>query len=216
MNTNPDQEDPRRRRKPEPPANTPRRAAWVLGIGSLLLLAWTRLRRSAGFPPPESQPEPSAPIPREPTKGHEHSDGNPKWIFAVILFILVFGLSLHGILAGFLGALKRSRPPSDLWRPLKPTPGATALPRSFPVLQVSPPLELQTFRAREENELQTYGWVDRKAGVVRIPIERAMDVLLQQGLPARATNQAHQLGPSSYQLIEQRPLHRQNEIQDQK
>ena len=33
--------------------------------------------------------------------------------------------------------------------------------------------------------LNSYGWVDPKAGVVRIPIDRAMDLLLQKGLPVR-------------------------------
>jgi len=36
------------------------------------------------------------------------------------------------------------------------------------------------------NLLQGYHWVDQKAGVVQIPIERAMDLLAQRGLPARS------------------------------
>jgi len=38
----------------------------------------------------------------------------------------------------------------------------------------------------EEKALYTYGWVDEKAGTVHIPIERAMDLLVQRGLPVRA------------------------------
>jgi hypothetical protein len=34
--------------------------------------------------------------------------------------------------------------------------------------------------------LSSYGWVDREAGIVRIPIDRAMDLLAERGLPARA------------------------------
>jgi hypothetical protein len=37
----------------------------------------------------------------------------------------------------------------------------------------------------EENTLYSYGWVDQKAGTVRIPIERAMKLLAQRGLPVR-------------------------------
>ena len=37
----------------------------------------------------------------------------------------------------------------------------------------------------EEKTLYSYGWVDEKAGTVRIPIERAMDLLVQRGLPVR-------------------------------
>jgi hypothetical protein len=34
--------------------------------------------------------------------------------------------------------------------------------------------------------LSTYGWVDRQNGTARIPIERAMDIIAEQGLPVRA------------------------------
>jgi hypothetical protein len=37
----------------------------------------------------------------------------------------------------------------------------------------------------EEKALYSYGWVDEKAGTVRIPIERAMELLVQRGLPVR-------------------------------
>ena len=40
-------------------------------------------------------------------------------------------------------------------------------------------------RMAEEKTLYSYGWVDEKAGTVRIPIERAMDLLVQRGLPVR-------------------------------
>ena len=46
--------------------------------------------------------------------------------------------------------------------------------------------QLDNTRTKEEQELYSYGWVDQKAGTVRIPIERAMDLLVQRGLPVRA------------------------------
>jgi hypothetical protein len=52
-----------------------------------------------------------------------------------------------------------------------------------PRLQVNGPADLAAFRAKEEAELKSYGWIDRQAGTVRIPIDRAMDLLLQRGLP---------------------------------
>ena len=42
---------------------------------------------------------------------------------------------------------------------------------------------LKNLRATEDASLTTYGWVDRDTGVVRIPIERAMDLLAERGLP---------------------------------
>jgi hypothetical protein len=50
--------------------------------------------------------------------------------------------------------------------------------------------QLNGIRLEEEKTLYSYGWIDEKAGTVRIPIERAMDLLVQRGLPVRAQNVA--------------------------
>jgi hypothetical protein len=54
-----------------------------------------------------------------------------------------------------------------------------------PQLEITEPLDLARERAAEDKLLTTYGWVDRQHGTVRIPIERAIDMIAQQGLPAR-------------------------------
>jgi hypothetical protein len=46
--------------------------------------------------------------------------------------------------------------------------------------------QLNNIRMNEERTLYTYGWVDEKVGTVHIPIERAMDLLVQRGLPVRS------------------------------
>jgi len=58
-------------------------------------------------------------------------------------------------------------------------------PRPEPRLQETPALDLERLREREDETLSTYGWVDRQAGVVRIPIERAMEIVAREGLPKR-------------------------------
>src|SRR2546426_2246087 len=45
--------------------------------------------------------------------------------------------------------------------------------------------EIDDFREQEEQTLNSYGWVDQQAGVVRIPIDRAMQLMAQRGLPTR-------------------------------
>ena len=45
--------------------------------------------------------------------------------------------------------------------------------------------QLNGIRLAQDQTLYSYGWVDEKAGTVRIPIERAMDLLVQRGLPVR-------------------------------
>jgi hypothetical protein len=54
-----------------------------------------------------------------------------------------------------------------------------------PRLQASPALDLRELQAREHERLSTYGWVDRQAGVVHLPIERAMELVAEEGLPVR-------------------------------
>ena len=51
--------------------------------------------------------------------------------------------------------------------------------------------------------LTSSGWIDRSAGIVRLPIDRAMEVVLQKGLPVR-TNGVAGVGLSPQQLIERR------------
>ena len=54
-----------------------------------------------------------------------------------------------------------------------------------PRLQTNPRADLQELRAHEDALLNTYGWIDKQGGIVRIPIEEAMRITLQRGLPAR-------------------------------
>jgi hypothetical protein len=44
---------------------------------------------------------------------------------------------------------------------------------------------LQQLLEADNTKLNSYGWIDKSAGVIRIPIDRAMDLLAQRGLPVR-------------------------------
>jgi hypothetical protein len=68
--------------------------------------------------------------------------------------------------------------------PLSPLAEERPLPPE-PRLQVLPEIDLQTFRANEDSLVNSYGWVSKEAGVVRIPVDRAMELMLQRGFPAR-------------------------------
>jgi cytochrome c oxidase cbb3-type subunit III len=56
---------------------------------------------------------------------------------------------------------------------------------------------LKEMRATEDAVLHSYGWVDQAAGIVRIPIERAMELLAERGLPARAQPPARPGSPNT-------------------
>jgi len=54
-----------------------------------------------------------------------------------------------------------------------------------PRIQAAPEWDLIELRKEEDKELNSYGWVDKNAGIVRIPIDKAIDLLVEKGLPAR-------------------------------
>ncbi len=82
---------------------------------------------------------------------------------------------------GFLnGKLNARRPAQE--------PAAASLVRvppdyQGPLLQVKPEEDLSGMRVDNATDLQTYAWINRSAGVVRLPVARAMDLLAARGLP---------------------------------
>jgi hypothetical protein len=70
------------------------------------------------------------------------------------------------------------------------TPGYPQAAFPNPKLEEDERGQLNGIRLEEEKTLYSYGWVDEKAGTVRIPIDRAMDLLVQRGLPVRTQNMA--------------------------
>lgn len=67
---------------------------------------------------------------------------------------------------------------------LRQVGGDPAVTFPMPRLQPDPTADLNKFRVREDEILNTYGWVDQGAGRVRIPIEQAMELVSKTGLPA--------------------------------
>lgn len=57
----------------------------------------------------------------------------------------------------------------------------------YPRLQAKPEEELKALHAEEAKVLENYGWIDKGQGVARIPIEKAIEIVGQRGLPAPAT-----------------------------
>ena len=114
------------------------------------------------------------------------------WFVVILTVTTVFCMALVWGLFEFMSSRADSRDPA---RPA--VAGAAVTPeiadgrivgstsRPGPEMLVVEPTVLEAFRAREQAELTTYGWVDQNAGTVRIPIERAKDLMLQRGFPTR-------------------------------
>jgi hypothetical protein len=115
--------------------------------------------------------------------GHETSDINSR---GAAWFGLALALSVV-VIALIIWKMERALDPTGPSAPYSPNISPPKFQSPSPVLQTSVTDDLQSFRAQEENALQSYDWVDRKAGVIRIPVERAKTLILQRGLPATAT-----------------------------
>ena len=114
--------------------------------------------------------------------GHETSDVSIGAIVKFGIGLAVAALAIHVAMWGLFRVLDARQSKRD--RPIPPL-AAAGLRRTPP----EPRLETDALSPRrrmlvqERAVLTTYGWVDRGAGVVRVPIERAMDLLVERGLP---------------------------------
>jgi len=120
-----------------------------------------------------------------PGAGHEHTDANV-WLIAKFGLWLVISAVIIHVGVGFMFALfvQQRREPEHAF-PL--AVGQELRLPAAPRLQRFPANELYEFRQREEQTLHQYGWIDRQGGRVQIPIEDAMRLMVERGLPARAT-----------------------------
>lgn len=134
-------------------------------------------------------------------RGHERRDFSVGWIFGIVLFLLCCGALMHVLMAALLEQFNSGPSPGDAWQPVRKQARTRSGPG--PRLQISPRMDLHYFRAQEDKQLTNYAWVDRSAGVVRVPIERAMELVLERGLPV-ATNGAVTAGRSPQELIRDR------------
>ncbi len=108
-----------------------------------------------------------------------------KWF--VFLFLFVFGTIAvtFGIYKLFVpegGEESRSLPLTTVER--RPPPDA-------PIVQIHPKRDMIVFRREEVETLNSYGWVDQGKGIAKIPVDRAIDLIVERGVPApRGTGSA--------------------------
>jgi len=114
--------------------------------------------------------------------GYERTDADPR---RLILAGLVLALLLAASLA--VSAWLSQTTDAEILRgeSTSPVRGLRTVPAG-PELQALPARELELVRAREERLLGGTEWIDPVNGVLRIPIERAIELSLQEGYPVRA------------------------------
>jgi hypothetical protein len=115
--------------------------------------------------------------------GYERTDANTRGTFQAGLWILGIMVVTAALVVPMFRLLARlenaSQPPaaevvkSELSEPVQ----------SFPKLVESEPRVLAAFRAQEDRLLTTYAWVEKDKDKVRIPIEEALRIVAERGLP---------------------------------
>lgn len=119
------------------------------------------------------------------TRGYEGDDLNLRLLLAFaagVVGLIVFG-ALGSIIA--FRFFVRHEP---LGPPASPFENVRTIPPE-PRLQTDAPQDLSRYREAQQKTLNSYGRVDAGAGVVRIPVARAMDILLEKGYPVRSPGQ---------------------------
>jgi hypothetical protein len=123
------------------------------------------------------------PLTGTPPTGHETSDLDTRvaGLFgAALATVIIVLLGTTYWVYEFSTSRQAARYPAV--SPLAYTRESTPEPR----LQVDAPRDLRELRAAEDAALHGYAWFDKDRALVRIPIDRAIDVLAQRGLPVRA------------------------------
>jgi hypothetical protein len=111
-------------------------------------------------------------------RGHEVRDAH----FSNLL-VYGFGMLVLVLLLGVVGSVVTYRYMGWLTGLIPATPqfqvGQQQLP-PVPRLEVQGPRDLVSLRLSEQRQLDSYGWVDKNKGIVRIPISRAMGLIAAQ------------------------------------
>jgi hypothetical protein len=145
--------------------------------------------------------------------GFERTDANVTGIVVFLtslaIFVAVVGLLCYGIGAIFNANMNKEDGPNSKWtktadvRELGNLPSSpelqnkiAELTKSFPTPRVQTDdgnQDVADLHARENLLLENYSWIDQKSGKVRIPIERAMELIAQRGLPVAPAVQSQAL-----------------------
>lgn len=124
--------------------------------------------------------------PKHGPEGFEHSDAN---VGSLYKYGLTLAILIACVMLAMVPTYNFFAKHESLGPPASPFENQRTLPPE-PRLQPQPGSDLRSYCEMEQQQLNTYGWVDQHNGVVRVPVDRAMDMVLQKGLPARPVDRA--------------------------
>jgi len=126
----------------------------------------------------------------------EREDLSTRGVFAFMIGLAITGLVIYFIIVGMYSFLdKYERSQMTTASPLVASSGAASrvvtkdyIEQQFkengaPMLEDNERGQFSDYLMKQEKHLNSYGWVDENAGVAYIPIEHAMELTVQRGLP---------------------------------
>jgi hypothetical protein len=114
---------------------------------------------------------------------------NYKAVRRFSIFVLGLMVVCMALMWGVASLLKKELPKQDPPAPPLAEARENPLPPE-PRLQPSPPKDLQALRQREDAVLSGYAWVDRAKGEAQVPVDRAIEIVSESGLPVKYGNPA--------------------------
>ncbi len=124
--------------------------------------------------------------PTPPGAKYEHTDIDVNVGYKFGLWLAISMLISIGIVTGVFYLFEGQEKTANALAQKYPLAVGQQKAPPTPNLQNQPFKDIYTLRQGEAEKLSSYGWVDKEGGIARLPIDRAMDVMLERGFPARA------------------------------
>lgn len=124
--------------------------------------------------------------PTPPGAKYEHTDIDPSVGYKFATWLAVAMFISFGIVYGTFHFFEGREQAADTAAQKYPLAVGQVKNPPAPNLQTQPFKDVYQLRATEAAKLSSYGWVDKDGGVTHIPIDRAMEIVLQRGFPTRA------------------------------
>jgi hypothetical protein len=119
-----------------------------------------------------------------PENRFDHNEVNFRALSKFAIGLVITAIFSAGLVLGIFQYLLHREGGVPASRIESPAQDARQLPPE-PRLEETPMTDLQEMRAAEDKVLHNYAWLDQANGIVRIPIDHAMDLLALRGLPTR-------------------------------
>lgn len=132
-----------------------------------------------------------------PDTSFEREDLSTRGVFVFMVGLAVVGIVIYFIVVGmyrFLDHYEHSQMKTASPLETSMAPADRVVTKAYmekfkdngtPMLESDERGQFKDFLLKQEDQLNSYGWVDQQAGIAHIPIERAINLIVERGLPVR-------------------------------